>query len=436
MIVPRNRLLFWFAVVALPLSLIGAVYPAALAVSLSLIGGLILLVLADVALARGTFAGIRLELPPLIRMSRERDATLDLRIYNKGGRARTLRLALHMPREFQSASEELLATLPAQSEWSRLEWPCRPLQRGSYRLEFVFVEASSPLGFWGLRARLPAPCEIRVYPNLLQERRSLGMLFLHRGTFGMHAQRQIGKGREFENLRQYTAGDSYEDIHWKATAKKGHPVTKVFQIERTQEIYIAIDTSRLSARQNVLERFLTATLFVGLAAGQQGDLFGLLTFSDRVETFVRARNGKAHYNACRNAIYALEPCRVNPDYDEVCSFIRLRLRRRALIVFLTALDDPALAESFVRSIELVSRQHLILVNVVQPTGAAPLFSDPNVFRIDDLYEHLGGHLRWHNLQELDKVLQRKGVGFSILDNERLSAQLMAQYLNVKRRQLL
>jgi uncharacterized protein (DUF58 family) len=161
-----------------------------------------------------------------------------------------------------------------------------------------------------------------------------------------------------------------------------------------------------------LERFLTAALFVGLAAGQQGDLFGLLTFSDRVETFVRARNGKAHYNACRNAIYALEPRRVNPGYDEVCSFIRLRLRRRALIIVLTALDDPALAESFVGSIELVSRQHLILVNVVQPPGAVPLFSDPNVSGIDDLYEHLGGHLRWHNLEELRKVLQRKGVSFS------------------------
>jgi hypothetical protein len=81
----------------------------------------------------------------------------------------------------------------------------------------------------------------------------------------------------------------------------------------------------------------------------------------------------------------------------VCSFIRLRLRRRALVVFLTALDDPALAESFVRSIELVSHQHLILVNVVQPPGAVPLFSDPNVSDIDDLYERLGGHLRWHNL---------------------------------------
>ncbi len=79
---------------------------------------------------------------------------------------------------------------------------------------------------------------------------------------------------------------------------------------------------------------------LGLAAERQGDLFGLLTFTDKVEKFVRAKNGKAHYNACRDALYTLEPKIVTPDFDELCAFIRLRLRRRALLVFLTALDDP------------------------------------------------------------------------------------------------
>ena len=59
----------------------------------------------------------------------------------------------------------------------------------------------------------------------------------------------IGKGREFEKLREYIPGDSYDEIHWKATAKRGRPVTKVFQIERTQEVYVVIDASRLSALQ-------------------------------------------------------------------------------------------------------------------------------------------------------------------------------------------
>src|SRR5439155_5760719 len=99
-----------------------------------------------------------------------------------------------------------------------------------------------------MRKSVPTQSEIRVYPNLLRERRDLAALFLHRGAFGLHAERQVGKGREFEKLREYVPGDGYDEIHWKATAKRGRPITKVFQIERTQEVYVVIDASRLSAR--------------------------------------------------------------------------------------------------------------------------------------------------------------------------------------------
>jgi hypothetical protein len=66
----------------------------------------------------------------------------------------------------------------------------------------------------------------------------------------------------------------------------------------------------------------------------------------------------------------------------------------------------------------------------------PLFANPDVASIDDLYRELGGHLRWQKLRELQKALQRRGVQFSLLDNERLSAELVSQYLSIKQRQLL
>jgi uncharacterized protein (DUF58 family) len=459
MIVPRSRLLFWVALVVLPFSLLAAVEPGAATVSFCFMGALAALALGDALLARRGLAGIELRLPEVARMSRNRESRLELRIRNPTQEPRTVRLALALPREIQLDQPEMEARLPAQSEWSRLEWACRPLRRGRYEVNESHVEGSSPLGFWGVRCRMRTPSEIRVYPNLLTERKNLAALFLNRGMFGMHARRQVGKGRDFEKLREYVPGDGYDEIHWKATAKRGRPITKVFQIERTQEVYVIIDASRLSARTQplakaasladavasgktaggettVLERFITAALVLGLAAEQQGDLFGLLTFADRVGTFVRARNGSAHYSACRDALYTLEPGLVTPDFDELCAAIRLRLRRRALLVVLTSLDDPLLAAGFASSIELICRQHLVLVNMIQPPGVAPLFSSADAASTDDLFRHLGGHLLWRKLRELEKVLKRRGVQFSLLQNEQLSAQLVSQYLNVKQRQLL
>ena len=444
MIVPSSRMLFWVGVIVLPFALLAAVVPAASSVSLLLIGGLLLVATADALGARKNLAGIGLEVPALVRMSRNRETKLELRIRNPQGHPNLLRVGLAWPRAFHTSTGELDTILPGQSEWSQLAWPCTPLKRGNYRFNQAFLEGVSPLGFWAARKTVPVQSEIRVYPNLLDERKNLAALFLNRGVFGLHAQRQVGKGRDFEKLREYIPGDGYDEIHWKATARRGKPVTKVFQIEKTQEVYVVVDASRLSARtaaedagaDSVLERFVTAALVLGLAAEQQGDLFGLLTFTDKVENFVRARNGQSHYNACRDALYTLQPKIVTPDFDELCTFIRLRLRRRALLVFLTALDDPAMSDSFVRNVDLVRRQHLVLVNMLQPPGVRPLFANPDVESVDELYQELGGHLRWQKLRELQKVLQRRGVLFSLLDNERLSAELVSQYLSVKQRQLL
>jgi uncharacterized protein (DUF58 family) len=459
MLVPRARLLFWFALIAIPFSVLAALQPGALLPSLVIMAGLVVTVLLDALTALGRLDGLDAELPEVARLSKDRTGALSLKVKNERQTSRNLRVGLPLPRELGPALEEQTVSLPAGHAWSALDWPCTPRQRGRFLLDGARLETASPLGFWSLRATVPVRSEVRVYPNLLGERRQLAGLFLRRGTFGLHARRQVGKGREFEKLREYIPGDGFEDIHWKATAKRGHPVTKVFQIERTQEIYVLLDASRLSGRpaqtpplvpsspeppglepapppETALERFLTAALVLGLAAEQQADLFGLVTFTDKVDTFVRAKNGKAHYDVCRDALFTVQPRPVTPDFEEVASFIRLRLRRRALLVYFTALDDPVLAENFVRGMDLLCRQHLILVNMIKPADADPLFTRPDVENLDDVYERLGGHLHWHKLRQLDKVLQRRGVRFSLLENENLCAEAVNQYLNVKRRQLI
>ena len=433
MIVPRNRLLFWFAVIAVPFSVLAGAMPETLGLCAAALAALGALVVIDAILSIRVLHGVAVSVPPVTGMNLEMDGQLEVKLRRPDSPTRALRLALPLPEEFSPSYDELNIALPEDAEWSRFSWPCRPRRRGKFSLGAAHVEAASPLGFWNVRRTLPLQGEIRVYPNLRKEQKGLGLLF--HGALGTHSRRQVGKGREFEKLRDYVPGDGLEDIHWKATARRGRPITKVFQIERTQEVYVAIDASRLGAREDAIERQLSAALLLGMAAEQQGDLFGLLSFSDQVERFVRARNGAAHYQACRDAIYALQPKEVNPDFDEVCSFIRLRLRRRALIIFLTALDDPVLQEDFVRNMEFISRQHLVIVGMMRPAGLVPLFTEP-ISSPDSLYEQLGGHMRWHNLEELGGVLQRRGVKFLLFESERMGLQLASEYLNVKKRQIL
>ena len=451
----------WVGFAGAPFAALAVMVPDAAQLSFVVLGGFAVLVLLDAVLGLRALNGISASFEngksanaggargvPVFRFTRGHDGDIDVFVANVSGKARQLRVGLALPPALDSPHETMAVQVAEGHHLSRVAWPCTPVRRGRFTLDGVYLEAWSPLGFWAVRGKSGARAELRAYPNLFRERRQLSALFTNRGAIGVHALRQVGKGREFEKLREYLPGDGYDEIHWKATAKRGHPITKVYQIERTQEVYVVLDGSRLSARtvrmdgegadsieMTQFERFVTAALILGIAAERQGDLFGVLTFGSRGNQFVRARSGKAHYSACRDAIYNEEPCRVTPDFDELCSFIRLRLRRRALLVFLTNLDDPVLAESFARNMELL-RQHLVLVNMIAPPNVAPLFSGAKPGTVDDVYERLAGHLQWHDLRELERVLHRRGVSFSLLDNETLCAQLVTQYINVKQRQLL
>ncbi|HAV65046.1 MAG TPA: DUF58 domain-containing protein [Verrucomicrobiales bacterium] len=460
MIVPGYRLLFWFTALVVPAVLVATALPATVSLVAFLVAGFFLVVIVDAARGFGVLGGLAAALPPVVRMSKDRPGEFVMELANPTGRARQLRVGLDLPSGLGVTEPEQIVSIPAGQPVSLLKWACRPLQRGRFAIERVHLEAASPLGFWAMRTTVASQCELRVYPNLLDDRRGMAAMFLHRGALGIHAQRQMGKGRDFEQLRDYIPGDGMDEISWKATARRAQPVTKVFQIERTQEVYVIVDASRLSAREQprpaaalpdgvdarglepdlesvtTLERYLTAALMLGLAAEQQNDHFGLITFAEQVKTFLRARSGRAHFDACRDELYTLQPRQVTPDFEELASFIRLRLRRRALLVFLTSLDDPVLAESFVKSMDLLCRQHLILVNMLPPPGVEPLFTSPDVRSINDVYDRLGAHHRWHQLRELEKVLRRRGVQFALLDNERMSPQLVSQYLGVKQRQLL
>ena len=158
MIVPRNRLLFWFAIVVLPFALLGAVEPAA---GVHLARGdrrAVALALADAAGQREPawpasasncrrWPACRRTAKPSWRCA---SAT------NAAG-SKNLRLALALPREIESPPGRRLGRPAARTANGRA-WPglaCRA-ERGNYRLETAYLETDSPLGFWACAPAVPA----------------------------------------------------------------------------------------------------------------------------------------------------------------------------------------------------------------------------------------------------------------------------------------
>lgn len=66
----------------------------------------------------------------------------------------------------------------------------------------------------------------------------------HRATSPIIGQRPSGfrgHGMELEDVRAYQAGDDVRYMDWRATARSGKPIMKVFREERTQGLFLMID---------------------------------------------------------------------------------------------------------------------------------------------------------------------------------------------------
>jgi uncharacterized protein (DUF58 family) len=455
-LVPAVRLLWLVGLVVVPAATVAGADTAWAGEAGLAILGVALLASADACLGWSRLAGVVVEAPSVVHGSKGREVELEIKLAGLGAPTRA---GLSLPDVVRCPLA--IVTVAAPSATAR--WRLLVLKRGRHRFDHLHLEAATPLGLWLRRRAVPLGTELHIHPDLRRERAGLAAVFLNRGGPGSHTRARVGKGREFDHLREYAAGDDFGDIHWKSTARRGFPVTKTFQIERTREVYAVIDHSRLSARQvrsavaggvdepirpgealgggselvtTHLERALESALALGLAAERQHDLFGLVTFADQVTRFVRSGGGRAHYGHCRNALFTLESRLVAPNFEELFVFLRRSLTRRSLIVIFTDLSDPLQAETFVRDLRLVARHHLVLVSMIRPEHAAPLFSSPDIASLDDVYRDLAGHFLWHDLQEVAAVLARQGVRLSLPDSAALTVDVVSRYMEVKNRQML
>jgi uncharacterized protein (DUF58 family) len=432
MIVPSSRLIVLAALIVPPAVALASFSAGMAAPAALLIAGCIVAAAIDGWFGSRRPKALSVETPPSVRLTQRRVASIPILLQNHSSQPLAARIAVAMPNGVESNQGVLPAEIPTGR--SSLEWSLVGVVRGEHLLQQAYIESGSPLGLWNIRSARAIACQLRVYPDLRD--RASAALFQRTALAGARLHRQVGKGREFDRLRQFMPGDSYEDVYWKATAKRGAPVVKLYHLEHSQQVYVALDCSRLSALEGRLDGYVEAALHLALCAERQGDRFGLILFSDRVHSVVEARRGPEHFRLCRDAIYNAQSRRVNPDFAEVCDSLQRKLRRRSLIVFLTCLDDTLLAESFERDVAIMSRRHLLLVHLMRSSESKPMFAGGPPGNLDDVYSALGSQLQWNRIRRLQLSLENRGVRLTLLDPGQARRQVAAAYLDVKRRQLL
>ncbi|MFL5605639.1 MAG: DUF58 domain-containing protein, partial [Gemmatimonadaceae bacterium] len=117
--------------------------------------------------------------------------------------------------------------------------------RGEAALGDVALRVRSTLGLVARTLRYERDDRVLIAPSLAGVRRFRWLAVHQRlAAVGVRNTPRRGEGRTFASLRDYVVGDDPRHIDWKASARRGRPISREYTIEQSQTVYLLVDAGR------------------------------------------------------------------------------------------------------------------------------------------------------------------------------------------------
>ena len=188
-----------------------------------------------------------------------------------------------------------------------------------------------------------------------------------------------GRGMNFDEVREYVAGDEVRTIDWNVTARAGRPFVKKFTEERELTMLLLVDISASGAFGSGAQskRDLAAELASALAysAIRNSDKVGLLLYSDRIELYLPPKKGRRHILRVVREILYHEPQSRGTDSVRALDVACHLLHRRAIVFlisdFLSPGDPERARADLRRALRQTNRRHdVVAVHIEDPRERA------------------------------------------------------------------
>ena len=348
-----------------------------------------------------------------------------------------------------------------------LRYRVRPTERGDWETGWLYVCYRSPLGLAERWARAPLTQTVRVYPALRTGEEQ--QIFLARSRqidLQLRRAQQRGLGRDFESLRDYREGDDLRDICWTATARRGSPITRQYQTERSQPVWIVLDCGRLmrsrvamateggggfnprksqiaSKRASAPEKAPTAphskldhacTTAVALAqlALYSGDRIGLLAYGQNIQQRLLPGRGAAHLRQLIESLAQVHAESGEADHLRATATLNRLQPRRALILWITDLAETAMRPEVIDgAVQLLRRHVLLFVAMAQPEVESIAQARPK--NVEQMFRAAAAQEMAARRELLLARLHEQGALTLDLNPEALTSSVLNNYLMVKER---
>lgn len=354
----------------------------------------------------------------------------ELRVRNLG--TRTLRARVRdawQPTAGASAERQRFTVPPGERRGAPL--PLLPRRRGELRSAFVVVRAAGPLGLAGRQGVVDAPARLRVLPPFTSRRHLPSRLARLRELDGNTTLQVRGQGTEFDSLREYVRGDDVRSIDWRATARAGTTMLRTWRPERDRHVVIVIDTGRTAAARVGdgvrLDAAMEAALLLSVLASRAGDHVHLVMFDRVPRARVTRVDGAQLLPALVDAMAPVDPQLIDTDWDAALAQVRGLAVRPALMVLLTAADDPEAARAFLAALPAVAaRSRLLVATATDGPGEVPAHHDAA-----DVYAAAAVERARHDAQRVRDAVVRAGGDAVSASADDLPPLVADRYLALK-----
>ncbi len=181
---------------------------------------------------------------------------------------------------------------------------------------------------------------------------------------GEYAAAQVGRGIDFNDLREYVRGDDVKDIDWKASARSRQLLVKRYVAERKHTVLLVVSTGRSMAAMNDAEvgkRDLAVFVagVMGYLASKHGDLVGLV-YGDRERQHVQPPDsGELYLERLLGRIHDATTLTAGPsDLAAVLRYAARAIRRRTIMVVVS--DEHTVSDELAEALRRLTAQHEIL----------------------------------------------------------------------------
>ena len=405
-------------------------------------------VVAGAAAMLAAAAGAEALMLRRLRWSLEREAdvalpidereTISMRLSLAAGHAVRVTARQTWPQIVEPASTTVRAACrPMESV--PIDMSVRAIERGTSTAAPLHVAATR----FGLVERIvPAgdASTLHVIPNLRAVQRMHRRLnnFALR-SLGARTAPRVGKGREFDRLRDYLVDDDYRDIAWRATARHGRLIVQEYRLDRSQEILLCLDRGhRMAAKVERISRLdhaVNAAVLFTYVCNRMDDKSGILAFDTAADKGLPPARGSAHLRAVTAYVTELDAVYRYTDYLALAGALKKRLHHRALILVITTLPEREERHDLLRAAEILAPQHLPLFVVLSDRDlrAAAEFLPSNrgeLSRTLVARDILLGRI------ELMRELRARGALVVESTPEDAGIAAVNAYIDVKKRQLL